>query len=82
MLHKGLLHSTCIDGVYQQKGTQTPHDQHGLPLDIFEEVFKSFFKLDNLIILLGLVAFILFFYYYDLIILTTQAWFMFYMITL
>lgn len=41
LLHKGLLHSTCIDGVYQQKGTQTPHDQHGLPLDIFEEVFKS-----------------------------------------
>ena len=38
LLQKGLLHSTCIDGVYQQKGTQTPHDQHGLPLDIFEEV--------------------------------------------
>ena len=38
LLHKGLLHSTCVDGLIQQKGTQTPHDQHGLPLDIFEEV--------------------------------------------
>jgi len=53
LLHKGLLHSTCIDGVFQQKGTQTPHDQHGLPLDIFEEgcLFQPYISLHNMTLL-------------------------------
>lgn len=53
LLHKGLLHSICVDGMLQQKGTQTPHDQHGLPLDIFEEgcLFQPYMSLHNMTLL-------------------------------
>lgn len=29
------------------QGTQTPHDQHGLPLDLFEEVSSCVSKIMN-----------------------------------
>lgn len=53
LIHKGLLHSSCIEGVYIKKGTQSPHDIYGLPLDIFEEgcLFQPYMSLHNMTLL-------------------------------
>jgi len=53
LVHKGLYHSCCVENTYFQTSAQAPHDQYGLPLDIFEEgcLFQPYVSLHNMTIL-------------------------------
>lgn len=53
LIHKGLIHSCCVDGIFTQRGAQTPRDPYGLPLAIFEEgsLFQPYMSLHNMTLL-------------------------------
>lgn len=53
LIHKGLYHAVCVENTYRHAGTQAPHDQYGLPLDVFEEgcIFQPYVSLHNMTIL-------------------------------